>query len=283
MKDIYQTIAEKRPSMSKSHLKVANYILDNRSTVPFFTVGKLAELTGVSDATVFRFATTLGFSGYNELQQYLQDSMHTQLTAQERMKMSNEIYHTEDEKGVYEIFQDDIANIQSSFEKLDLASFKKSVQLMLDARKIYIVANRSTRSLGLFMHHYLHLIMEDAELIRTADEAAEKFLKASEKDLVIGLSFSRYSKKTIDIFSFAKEKGIKTIAITDNSFSPLLPGTEAALTVSTQMPSFIDSYTAPLSLINALINYIGRAKEEKLTGRLDQLEKTWEKFDTFYK
>ncbi|WP_082235703.1 MurR/RpiR family transcriptional regulator [Halobacillus massiliensis] len=282
MKDIYQSIAEKRSAMSKSHLKVANYILENRSTSPFFTVGKMAEQSGVSDATVFRFATALGLSGYNELQQHMQNSMQNQLTAQERMKMSNEIYHMEDRKGVYEIFQDDIANIQSSFEKLDMASFEKSVQMILEARKIYIVANRSARSLAIFFHYYLHLILEDVELISTTDEAAEKFLNTTAQDVVIGLSFSRYSKKTIDIFSLAKEKNIQTIAITDNSFSPLLPYADTGLTVSTQMPSFIDSFTAPLSLINALINYVGRAKKDELTERLEQLEETWEKFDTFY-
>lgn len=149
MSNVYQNIAGQIGEMSKSHVKIATYILENQTTVPFFTVGKLAKMAGVSDATVVRFATSLGYSGYPEMQQYMQNSVKQQLTTTERLKMSQKVYNKES-SGVYEVFQDDIANIKSTMEKLDEDAFHEAVKCLLQARRVYVIANRSATSWACF-------------------------------------------------------------------------------------------------------------------------------------
>ncbi|MGE8206786.1 MurR/RpiR family transcriptional regulator [Heyndrickxia sp. NPDC080065] len=282
MINVYQNIAGKLEGMSKSHLKIATYILENPTTVPFLTVGKLAKMAGVSDATVVRFATSLGYSGYPELQQYMQDSVQQQLTTTERLKISKKVYSNEG-LGVYEIFQDDLSNIKSTMETLDLDAFYRAVNCLLKAKKVYIIANRSATSLGVFLQYYLQIILNNTELLQSVETSSEKLYNLSKEDVVIGISFSRYTKSTVNMFAFAKEKSATTIAITDNFLSPLIAHADISLTASSQMPSFIDSFVAPLSLINALIMFVGKEKQEDITDRLEILEDIWSHFDIFQK
>ncbi|MGG1688522.1 MurR/RpiR family transcriptional regulator [Heyndrickxia ginsengihumi] len=281
MENIYKHIAEQMSSMSKSNLKIAKYILENPNTVPFLTADKLAKMTGVSHATVVRFATFLGCTGYPELQQHMQNSAQQQLTTTERLKISKEVYDDQDQ-GVYDIFLDDIANIKSTLERLDMQAFRRAVQSLLQAKKVYVVANRSATALGVFLQYYLQFLLEKVELIHSIETVSERLYNMNEDDVVIGISFARYTKSTIQVFSYAKERNATTIAITDNLLSPLIPYADIPLTASSQMPTFIDSFVAPLSLINALIISVGKEKEETFQGKLESLEEVWRKFDIFY-
>lgn len=281
MSDVYGFIAEKMPHMTKSNHKIAQYILQHPNEVPFYTVAKMAKMTGVSEATVVRFATFLGYSGYPELQQYMQASVQQQLTTVERLKMSLEVYD-EEEQGVYEVFQDDMANIQSTMEKLDMDIFRQVVEAIIQAEKVYIVANRSAIALGIFLQYYLDIILGNTQLVQVSDRMAEQVYRMDEKDVVIGISFSRYTINTIDVLAFARSQGAKTIAITDHLLSPLIPYADLSLTASSQMATFIDSFVAPLSMINAIITFVGKQKQHEFHDRLQQLEKIWSHFAIFY-
>lgn len=282
MNNVYQHIAAKIPQMSKSQTIIAKYILENPNTVPFLNVSKLAKMAGVSEATIVRFANFLGFSGYPELQQYMQESVQQQLTTFERLEMSLQVYDKE-EKGIYEIFQDDMTNIKSTMEKLDMDSFHQIVNVLLKAERVFIVANRSVVSLAYFFQYYLNMILGNTEIIHSIETKTETLNTLTKNDAVIGMSFARYTKSTIDIVSYARGKGATTIAITDHLLSPLMPYVDYSLVASTKMPTFIDSFVAPLSLINALIMYVGKNKTEEFQSRLKQLEETWDHFDIFIK
>jgi len=282
MKDIYKYIAEQMPNMSKANVKIAKYILANPNTVPFLTADKLAKITEVSHATVVRFATFLGYKGYPELQQYMQNSAQQQLTTTERLKISKEVYNDEDQ-GVYDIFLDDISNIQSTFERLDMDMFKHAVDNLIQSKRVYIVANRSATALGVFLQYYLQFLLDEVELIHSIETVSERLYDLNKNDVVIGISFARYTKSTIQVLEYGKEREATTIAITDNLLSPLIPYADIPLTASSQMPTFIDSFVAPLSLINALIISVGKEKEENFQCKLEALEEIWEKFDIFYK
>ncbi|WP_078408865.1 MurR/RpiR family transcriptional regulator [Priestia abyssalis] len=279
-KNVYQHIASSIGQMSKSHVRIAKYILENQNTVPFLTVEKLAKIIGVSDATIVRFATFLGYSGYVELQQYLQNSVQQQLTTSERLKLSDKVYRKE--AGVYDIFQNDIENIKLTMEKLDIDNFHKSIEHLLKARRVYIVAHRSAMSLAVFLQYYLNMILDHVELIHSVETLSEKWYGLDKEDVVIAISFARYTNSTIQMFSYAKERGATTIAITDNLLSPLIPHADLSLIAVSQMPSFIDSFVAPLGLINALIIFVGKEKKEDFYKRLDSLENIWGYFDVFH-
>lgn len=282
MENVYKHIAEQMPTMSKSNLRIAKYILENPNTVPFLTGDKLAKITGVSPATVVRFSTFLGYSGYPELQQSMQSSAQQQLTTTERLKISKEVYNDQDQ-GVYDIFLDDISNIRSTLDRLDIEVFKSAVESLIKAKRVYIVANRSATALGVFLQYYLQFLLEQVELIHSIENVSERIFNLNEDDVVIGISFARYTKSTLKVLSYAKEKEATTVAITDNLLSPLIPYADIPLTASSQMPTFIDSFVAPLSLINALIISVGKEKEENFQDKLESLEEIWDKFNIFYK
>ncbi|MCP3028682.1 MurR/RpiR family transcriptional regulator [Halobacillus sp. A5] len=280
MGNVYHNIAGKKAKMSKSQLKIANYMLENPNAVSFLTVGKLAKVTGVSEATVVRFATFLGYTGYTEFQQDVQDSLQHQLTTSERLKISKQVYD-EKEKGVDEIFRDDMENIKATMEGLNVEDFHHAVNYILNARKIYILANRSAVSLGVFLQYYLSMIVDNVELLHSVETASDSLYQINKDDVAIGISFARYTKSTTELFSYAKDKGAKTIAITDNLVSPLIPYADVPLKAASQMPIFIDSFAAPLSLINALITFVSREKQEDVHERLEELEDIWRHFDVF--
>lgn len=279
--NVYQMIAEKMPMMSKSQKKLATYILENTNTVPFYTVATLSKRAGVSEASVVRFAVFLGFSGYRELQSEMQQSVQKQLTTRERIKISSQVYDDSDQ-GIYDIFKDDIANIRSTMENLDTKALLDAVDLLLKGKEIYISANRSSVSLGMFLEYYLDIILGNTHLLGPVEIKPEVLHRLNEKDVVVGISFARYSMSTVNMMSYAKELNATTIAITDNLRSPLIPHADVVLTASSQLPTFFDSYVAPLSLINTLITFVGQKRMDESEERLEKLEDIWDRFGTFY-
>jgi len=279
--EVFKRINRKRPKMSKSQIKIANYILENPHSVPFLTGNKLAKAIGVSEATVVRFATFLEYSGYNDLQSALVKTAERQLNTVERLQMSRTVYD-ETEKTIYDIFDDDINNIKSTIQTLNIDDFKRAADYILKANRIYIIANRSAVSLGTFLQYYLDIILGNSELIHTTAAAFDRIYNVNKNDVVIGISFARYTKSTIDIASFAYEKQAKIIALTDQFTSPITAYADVALYSKSQMPTFIDSFTAPISLINALIAYIGNAKHININERLEQLEQLWDRYHVFH-
>lgn len=280
-KNVYQLIAEKIPEMSKSQKQLASYILHNQNTVPFYTVASLSKHAGVSEASVVRFAVFLGFSGYRELQNELQSSMQKQLTTRDRMKISSQVYD-DSQQAIFDIFNDDIANIRATMENLDTKAFLNAVDLLLEGEEIYIAANRSSVSLGMFLEYYLDIILGNTHLLGPVENKPENLHRLNENDVVVGISFARYTQSTVNMMAFAKERNARTIAITDNLLSPLIPHADIVLTASSQLPTFFDSFVAPLSLINTLITFIGKKRMNESEERLEKLEEIWERFGTFY-
>lgn len=280
-KRFYNLINEKRKQMSKSQHIIADYILENPHSIPFFTGAKLAEITGVSEATVVRFASFLGFAGYNEMQQQLAASIERRLNTVERLAMSRTEY-TETEKVIYDHFNEDIENIQATMEQLNIDDFERAATYILDAKRIYIIANRSAFSLGTFLQYYFNIIFDKSELISTTESAFDHIHDVNEHDVVVGISYERYTKSTLDVVSYAKEKGAKIIALTDNLTSPITAYANISLFASSNMKSFLDSFVAPLSVINTLIAYIGNKQREETEKRLESFEQLWDQYDVFY-
>src|SRR5690554_1897502 len=279
--DVYHVISENLPNMSKSQREIAKYVIRHMESVPFFTVLELAKETGVSEATVVRFATFLGYSGYPEFQKALQEAVKRQLTTVERLKISDDVYEKEDQ-AVFEMFQEEVERIQSMASQLNINDFNRAVDYIVQAKRVFIIANRSAVSIGSFLEFYFDVLLENAELIRNPHGISEKLFRLNEDDVVIGLSFARYTRNTVEAVSFAKDRGARVIAITDNRLSPLIPFSDVFLCARSDMPSFIDSFVAPLSLINAMLVAIGKRKRHDIENHFEELEDVWERFRIFH-
>ena len=277
MSEVYQKIAEKIPNMSKAQEKIAKYILSNPNTTPFLTVEKLAKLSGVSIATITRFVAFLGYKGYPEFLKDTQESMQAQVTNSERIKLNAEVKE-ECEKNIYEVFESDLNNIKSTMEDMNLYEIKRAVNEIMNSKRIYIVARRSVYSLGILLKYYLDFVFNNVYIIENTEDIPKYVDKY---DLVIGINFENYSRSTVEVFSYLKSKGSRTIAITDNMLSPIVPYADVSLTAISKGVTSLDSFAAPISLINALVVSIKEQKKECFINNVELLEETYKKFDIF--
>lgn len=279
--EVYRRMVEKREQMSKSHKKIANYLIEHTDKAPFLTASKLAKQVGVGEATVIRFAVFLDYQGYPDFQRHLQEAIQRKWTSADVFASTTDI-NASNESVIKEIFNDDIQNLKMTLKQIDIDVFEKAVEDIRNAKRIYIIAYRSAASLGLFLEFYLDLVLQNTELIRQADGVSEHLLDIKSDDLVIGFGFSRYTKRTVEVLKFVKQRNAKTIVITDHLLSPLVPYADRALVASTTINSFIDSLSAPFSIVSALITAVTRAEQVKVEKRLQELEGLWENFNVFH-
>lgn len=279
--DVYKRIVDNLDNMSKSQKKIANYLISQPETAPFLTASKLAKNAGVGEATVIRFAVFLEYKGYTDMQRHLQEGLKKKWTSADVFKSTTDGLD-EPKTVLKEILSDDIQNLKATLDIINEDEFQRAVQDIIQAKRIYIIAFRSARSLGLFLEFYLDLVLQNTEMIRQADGVSEHLLDITSKDLVIGFGFSRYTKRTVEVMKYVKRRGARTLVLTDHLLSPLVPYGDCNLVAATEINSFIDSFSAPLSIVSALITAVTRSEHVKVEKRLQELEELWENFDVFF-
>lgn len=282
-KDLFSVIRENLPTMSKGHKLIANYILSQYDKAAFMTAQRLGKTVGVSESTVVRFASELGYEGYPELQRQLQDLMRNKLTAVQRIEVSSEQMNSEDV--MERVLNQDIDRIRATLNTTDKEDFNRAVDLITSAGTIYIIGTRSSSALAYFLSYYLNLLFPHVKLVQSAttSELLERIMRIDSSDVMIGVSFPRYSNQTVKALKYAKTNGAKVIAITDSVGSPLAEYADALLLAKSDMASFADSLVAPLSLVNALIAAISIRNVDLVTQTFSKLEKVWEDFDVYAK
>ncbi|MBU8908385.1 MurR/RpiR family transcriptional regulator [Desertibacillus haloalkaliphilus] len=279
--DVYRRIIDLQDKMSKSQKKIANYLITYPETAPFLTASKLAKTVGVGEATVIRFAVFLDYKGYPDLQRHLQEALQRKWTSAEVFARTTDATE-EPESALKEILSDDIQNLKTTLHQIDTEVFQQAVTDIVNAKRIYIIAYRSAASIALFLEFYLDLVLQNTELVDQADGVSEHLLDITEEDLVIGFGFSRYTKRTVEVMKYVKQRGAKTLVITDHLMSPLIPYGDKNLLATTEINSFIDSFSAPLSIVSALITAVTRSEHEKVESRLQHLEELWGNFNVFH-
>lgn len=281
--DMVKRIQAKMSDMSKGQKLIANYIINHYEKAAFMTAAKLGEMVGVSESTVVRFAIELGYEGYPKLQKVLQELIKSKLTSVQRIEVSSN--RINEENILKSVLQSDMEKIKLTMEEIEQESFNEIVESILNAKKIYILGVRSSAPLASFLGFYFNLIFDNVRLVHTTSvsEMFEQILRASEGDVVIGISFPRYSKRTTKAMQFVKSQGATVIAITDNRESPLANNADHCITARSDMASFVDSLVAPLSVINALIVAIGMRKKESVYNTFEKLETIWDEYQVYEK
>lgn len=281
--DLIKKIQENLPELSKGQKLIANYIINHYDKAAFMTAAKLGEVVGVSESTVVRFAIELGYDGYPKLQKVLQELIKSKLTAVQRIEVSSN--RINEENILKSVLQSDMEKIKITLEEIDQESFNKVVESILDAKKIYILGVRSSAALAGFLGFYFNLIFDNVRLVHTTSvsEMFEQIVRAEEGDVVIGISFPRYSKRTINALKYVKSRGATAIAITDSYESPLAESADLSIIARSDMASFVDSLVAPLSVINAIIVAIGMRRKQHLYDTFEMLEKLWDEYQVYEK
>ncbi len=269
--------------LSKGQKRIANFITNPDDKAAFMTAAKLGEAVGVSESTVVRFAIELGYDGYPKMQKVLQEMIKSKLTAVQRIEVSSS--RINEYNILKSVLQSDMEKIKITMEEINNDVFNAVVECILNARKIYILGVRSSAPLASFLGFYFNLIFDNVRLVHTTSvsEMFEQIIRASEGDVVIGISFPRYSKRTTKAMQFVKSQGAKVIAITDSMDSPLAGSADHCLCARSDMASFVDSLVAPLSVINALIVALGMRRKESVYNIFEKLEKIWDEYQVYEK
>ena len=261
--------------LSKGQKRIAEYIVNHYDKAAFMTASKLGDKVQVSESTVVRFAIALGYDGYSALQKALQEMIRNRLTAVQRVEMTGDM----SESAVLgTVFKADMQNIRQTIEDLDEANFSRTVDALCEAERVYVVGVRSSAPLAQFLGYYMNFIRDNVMVITSGiSDVLEQVARVGEKDVVLGISFPRYSRRTIEAMNYAKGKGATVVSLTDTPLSPLGEASDFCLTARSDMASFVDSLVAPLSMINALIVAMSLRHREEVSEHFAQLESLWER------
>ncbi len=276
-----ELIESKLPEMSKGHKAIANYIIESYDKAAYMTASKLAEQTGVSESTVVRFTMELGFEGYPYFQAALKEELKSKLTSVQRLNYTERF--ADDATAIRDVIQGDMDNLKDTLANLDEEAMSAAVKEILGARKIFIMGLRSSSPLSSFMHFYMTLLFDEVVHIHSnsTNEVFEQIMSITDKDVMIGISFPRYSQRTINSMEYAKKRGAKIIVITDKDNTAMTEYADVKLFAKSSMASFVDSLAAPLSLINALLVILGMHRREHIISSFEALETLWSQFKVY--
>ena len=279
--DLMNRINRYYGSMSKGQKLLANYIADYYDKAVFLTAAKLGETVGVSESTVVRFAMTLGYKGYPDFQKALEEMVRNKLNSIQRMEVT---YGRISQPKILEsVLRSDEEKIKETLQNIDDRAFEMAVDTILNADKIYVIGIRSCASLASFLAFYLNLIFENVVLLNTnnSSEIFEQMIRINSKDVIIGISFPRYSMRTLKALEFANNRNAKVITLTDSVNSPMNLYSSCNLIAKSDMASIVDSLVAPLSVINALIVSLCMKKQDEVASTLEVLENIWDEYQVY--
>lgn len=268
-------------SMSKGQKLLATYITDNYDKAVFLTAAKLGEVVGVSESTVVRFASHLGYKGYPEFQKALEEMVRNKLNSIQRMEVT---YGRISQSQILEtVLQTDAEKIKYTLETIDQSAFELAVDTILNARTIYVIGIRSCAPLASFLSFYLNLMFDHVVQLHTnnSSELFEQMVRINSEDVIIGISFPRYSMRTLKAMEFANNRNAKVITLTDSIHSPMNLYSSCNLIASSDMASIVDSLVAPLSVINALIVALCMKKQTEVVKTLEELERIWDEYQVY--
>lgn len=279
--ELLNRINERYGSLSKGQRLLAAYITDNYDKAVFLTAARLGQAVGVSESTVVRFAAHLGYKGYPEFQRALEELVRSKLHAVHRMEdtygriAQSEILET--------VLKSDMERIKHTLEHIDEQAFELAVEMILNARHIYVLGVRSCSSLAEFLAFYLNLMFDNVRLIHTSSssELLEQMVRISKEDVMIGISFPRYSLRTLKAMELANSRNAGVITLTDSVHSPMNLYSSCNLIAKSDMSSIVDSLVAPLSLVNALIMAVCMRRQKDVAENLELLEQVWEDYQVY--
>ncbi len=280
-KEILKRIEENYSEFSKRQKLIADYILKNYDKAAFLTAARLGETVGVSESTVVRFATELGYKGYPGFQKALEELVRIKLNSIQRMEVT---YGRITQSEILEsVLNSDIDKIKQTLTNIDQNAFEMAVDTILNARRIYIIGIRSCSPLAEFLGFYLNLICDNVIPVRTngSSEVFEQLIRVNEDDVVIGISFPRYSMRTLKALEFASNRKAKVITLTDSIHSPINLYSSCNLIARSDMASIVDSLVAPLSVINALVVALCMKKQKEVITTLETLEGIWDEYQVY--
>jgi DNA-binding MurR/RpiR family transcriptional regulator len=279
--DLILRIKRNMLQLSKGQKLIANYVLEHYEKAVYLTAARLGSIVGVSESTVVRFANELGYDGYPKFQEALEELVKNKLTAMQRLEVTTDRI---DAKHILKsVLETDEEQIRYTIEHVDEEAFNQAIEKILQAKTIYILGVRGSAGLASFLSFYFNIIFDNIKLVNTnsISEMFEVIHRIDKNDVIIGISFPRYSKRVLNALEFAKSKEASVIGITDSYISPIAGCADYPLIGRSEMISFVESLVAPMSIINAMIVAVSLKKKDEIAASLENLEKIWLQYEVY--
>ena len=280
---IDQIVSGRTPELTPTQRKVLDFILKQPEHAVFLTATDLAQNLNVSDTSIVRLAQTLGYAGYPDLKRRLREYVQPRITTVDRL--GETVRRVESVGDVLsDVLSKDLNNLKITMEETDPEIFTRFVEEMDEARRIFIIALRSTHCLGMFMTSALRFLgREVVPLTPGTGEMWDQLRDLGQDDVLIGFAFPRYTKVTVEVMDYARDQDVRVLAVTDGELSPLNRSAHYSLTVPYGIESYIESFTAALSLVNALVTALAFTSRADNMQTLREMENVWEREGVYWK
>ncbi len=274
--DLISIIKNNFHKFSKGQKLIAQFIIEHYDKAAFMTAAKIGETVDVSESTVVRFASSLGYAGFPEMQKALQVLIKNKLTTVQRIGLNDDV--NDKVKLHKKILKNEMNNMRYLFEHFEIEALDKATELILNANRVFVLGLRTSSTLSNYLGFYLDVILDDVKVLNNSgvNSLYEEIIRIKENDLLIVISYPRYSRTTIEAARFVKEHKAKVVAITDTEESPVYSLADASLLAKSNIVSFVDSLVVPLTIINNLIINISLREKEDIVEYYNSLEKLWD-------
>ena len=282
MQELLSRIQQMQAGLTPSQRIIANYLLSSYASVPFRTISRIAEETGVSETTIFLFCKALGFSGFSEMKQHITDRINHAMPMPGRLAYS--AVNTAGTDAVQEILHCDTENITQTLTAPDLTEALDQLLDRIDrAGKICTVGGRSSGFFAAFLAFKLRQQdLQVAHIDLGIGDYPDKMLMMQPGDLAIIFSFPRHTKTVVKLAELLRRRGVSIVLITTDALSPCYPFADQVLTCRTASTSYVASFSGCLSLLNAIVLKRALRHQERTEEWLTNLEQSLEAFDMFY-
>jgi len=278
-KDLLELI--KSTQLSSKKKQVAKYIVDNYVEAAFLTAAELARRASVSEPTVIRLAVDLGYAGFPEMRNSLQDKVQGKLTTLSRLKESHRFKASKNP--AIQSLLTDMRNLEDTLHNINARALNLVVNRITQADKVIILGYKMSSCLAQFLQMALKKSIDNTVAVTTSTGLFhEELVFATEKSVVIAISFPRYTNAIVRDFQIAEQKGVTTIAITDSELSPLVDHATDYLLARCDFVSYVDSFAAAMSLLCAIATGVSIKAESETLPRLEELEEMWEEHEVFF-
>jgi DNA-binding MurR/RpiR family transcriptional regulator len=275
--DFSQLLSAKFSTLTKSEKRIANYLRKNQEESAFLAAGELADRLGLSEATIVRFARTLGFDSYPSMREVLQENFRRRVTHSSRLRS-----RLDDLREAGDIFErlvvTEIDYMTMALETVDRVELHRAVDLMRSHRRIFIfglgpsltLVNLMEIRLGRFGYHVIPLATAGREIL-------EPLLTMTDQDLLFVICFFDVSPALQLVLDYANEVNCPVIILTDTLGSVIGDLADVVLAARRGPISEFHSLVVPMTVINTLMLALANEDQEKVMANLDKLDQLRER------
>lgn len=279
--DVLNYLKDNYEHLTESQKRLGKYLLDHFKEVPFLSAAELGEKVGLSDATIIRFARSIGYKGYLDMKNSIMASIQGMASPDRRMLKSLSDLENTDDLGL-QVAENDLKNLQSFLGGINMKRIENAAELIYDAETIYFIGLQdSALVIDFLLLHMRRMGFKVISITEGGLENIEKLGAVNKKDLLIACSFPRYSKTTYNAVQFAKRKGARIISFTDSELSVIGVKSEIAFAIKTDNSGFFNSHIVTLELCNILLIKLLERNKEFVYRNLKENIEGFELFDMY--